>query len=214
MKICFLIAVLTAVAAQAGLEWEQKEVTLQVQPTQVAADAVFRFSNTGEEPVHLNDVKVTCGCLSSKVTKRIYVPGESGEVVIRFDLLNRIGKQRKTAIALTGNNEETSLFIDVDIPESFTIESKLIQWKKGDIEERKTTRLINSNTNPIGLLSLTSSNKELPAELKTIREGFEYEVVVAHKGTNTNVRSVIRIATAPPPGQTESKPLKLYVHAH
>jgi hypothetical protein len=73
--------------------------------------------------------------------------------------------------------------------------------------------LRNPNAIPIKLLSVSSSNELLPAELKTIREGFEYEVVVLRKPGAVNARAVIRIRTEPPPGLTESKSIKLYVSA-
>jgi hypothetical protein len=88
----------------------------------------------------------------------------------------------------------------------------MVFWRTGEDEETKTVKLSNAGTQPIRLLSIASSNEKLPAELRTIHDGFEYEVVVHRRAAARGSRSVIRIATEPPPGQTESKTIKLYAH--
>jgi hypothetical protein len=211
MKL-ILIMCLLAVTAYGNLEWEQKDVTLTVYPTQVSSNAVFRFSNTGNSPVTIKDVRVDCGCLSPALTRRTYAPGEKGELCVRFDLRDRTGPQRKGVVVWTTEGEDSKLFIECDIPEAFSFESKMILWPKGDQDKTKTIKLVNPNTTPIKLLSLTSSHAELPAQLKTVREGFEYEVVISNKTTSANTRSVIRIEIEPPLGLTEAKTLKFYVH--
>ena len=213
MKRWILAALLAAPAAQADFEWAQKELKMQTHPTQVSADAIFRFSNEGNAPIKIERVKVSCSCLAPKLTKRTYASGEKGELTIQLDLRNRIGKQHKTVLVTTSDGVETKLSIITDIPEAYTVESKNIIWKIGDEEKIKTLRLKNPNADPIELRSLTSSNSELPTELKTIREGFEYEVIVTRNTDQKNARSVIRISLEPPAGQTQSKTLKLYVYA-
>ncbi|MEE9368422.1 MAG: DUF1573 domain-containing protein [Pontiella sp.] len=213
MRLLFLIALFAGLSAHAKLEWEQKEVKVNVHATQLSADAVFHFSNTGTAPDSLADIRVSCGCLSPKPTKRIYAPGENGELVISLDLRNRTGKQRKAFAVTSDDGSATQLFVEVNIPEVYTMAPILVVWPKGTGEKSKTSRLVNPNPNPIRLLSATSSNADFPVELKVIREGFEYEVVVSRLTAASNVRSVIRIATEIALGQTESKILKLYVHA-
>ena len=100
-----------------------------------------------------------------------------------------------------------------DIPRAFTLKSPLLNWDKGDASPEKRVTLHNPNAVPVKLLSITSSNELLPAEIKTIREGFEYEVVVLRKPGAVNARAVLRIRTEPPPGLAESKLIKLYVSA-
>jgi hypothetical protein len=212
MKTIFMLLLLSSVA-HAGLEWEQKEIKLSVLPTQVAADAVFRFANKGEAPVTLGEVRVGCGCLSAKPTKRILAPGEQGELKIRFDLENRTGLQRKAVFVETDSGEKAELFVVCDIPESFSIEPRLLTWRQGDQATNKTTRLVNPNPHPIKLSPPTSSLASLPVEMKTIREGFEYEVIVSRNPSAKNARAVIRVQTEPPPGQAESKVLKIYAYA-
>ena len=198
---------------QAALEWEQKEVRIEPDVTQISANAVFHFSNASQVPVSLAEVRVSCGCLSTQLTKRIYAPGEKGELAVAFDLRNRTGKQRKALVVTGDDGSAAQLFVEVDIPVVYSIEPNMVVWPKSNHQKSKTSRLVNPNTVPVRLLSATSSNPDFPVELNVIREGFEYEVVVNRLGAASNVRSVVRITTEAAPGQKESKQLKLYVHA-
>ncbi len=213
MKTFLLSSLFAVTLVQAGLEWQQEEITLEVGATQVSADAVFRFSNTGKEPVQFSSLKPSCGCLAPRLSKRTCPPGESGELTVRFDLRNRTGKQRKALVVNTDDGAAVSLFTVTDIPMAYKISPTLMKLAAGSAVTNKTATLSNPNKDPIRLLSLTSSHKGLPAELKTVREGFEYEVIVSRQSDEKNMRSVIRITTEPPPGHKLSKTLKLYAHA-
>lgn len=213
MNKLFLCILMMAVTAGARIEWKQTEVILDVHPSQISADAVFEFTNAGETPVSFSDIKVTCGCLADKPLKPSYAPGETGQLVIMLNLKNRYGKQRKKVFAHTLDGQKTELTVSADIPRAFLFKSPLLTWKEGDASPEKSVTLHNPNAIPIKLLSIASSNQLLPAELKPIREGFEYEVVVRRKPGATHARAVLRIRTEPPPGLAESKSITLYVSA-
>ena len=46
---------------------------------------VFRFTNTGDGPVAVVDVAVSCRCLSAEYTRTVVRPGESGQVTLVCD---------------------------------------------------------------------------------------------------------------------------------
>jgi hypothetical protein len=210
MRLFTTVCLLMAGSAQAALEWEGTVQTLEVHPTQVSAPAVFGFANAGKNTIAITDVRVSCGCLAPKLAQRTYGPGERGELQVDLDLRDRTGKQRKAIVVRTDDGSETTLYVECDIPPAYVPEPKLISWRKDDPSDTKTVRLLNAGSIPIKLLSIASSHAGLPAELKTIRAGFEYEVVVTRG--SANARSVIRITTEPPPGQTASKTIKLYAY--
>ncbi len=212
MRILALLLSMSA-GSMAELSWQQNTITNQVHPTQVFTEAQFRFSNTGPEPAFISDVVVTCGCLSAKPSKKSIAPGEEGVVTLGLNLRNRQGKLRKMALVRTRDGQEQILTICVNIPPAYVIEPRLIRWDKADDEPTKTVHLLNPNETPIRLLSISSSHEALPAKLETIREGFEYEVVVTRSPDAQQARSVIRIATEPPPGYDESITLKIYAIA-
>ncbi len=214
MRLQTLLAVLpVAVTAGAQAVWQQTEARLQVHPSQVSAEAVFGFTITGTEAVSFPKVEIACGCLSAGPLKSSYAPGETGQLVITFNLRNREGLQRKHVRIETDGGQRTALTIVADIPKSYVVEPKLLNWQPEDDARQKTVHLSNPNAVPIRLLSISSSHEGLPAELKIIREGFEYEAVVQRNPGVVNAHSVIRISTEPPPGLKESKSIHLYVFA-
>ena len=44
----------------------------------------FRFTNTGQTPLLLRDVRPSCGCTGAEWEKRPVAPGETGEIKITF----------------------------------------------------------------------------------------------------------------------------------
>ncbi len=55
----------------------------------------FTFTNTGTAPLLITKVTPGCGCTTAKYTQKPVLPGESGEVEIRFDTRGFSGKQYK-----------------------------------------------------------------------------------------------------------------------
>jgi hypothetical protein len=55
----------------------------------------FRFTNTGNQPLIIERVEVTCGCTSPSWTKEPVMPGKSGIVSAKFDSAGKLGQQKK-----------------------------------------------------------------------------------------------------------------------
>lgn len=212
MKILLLILWFTT-CASAALKWEQQTANLKVHPTQRTVPVEFKFSNTGEAPVTIQRVDVSCGCLMPKIKNKTLAPGEQGVLTIVFYLDNRRGPQEKQVLVITDDGKEVHLTIKTDIPTSYLVEPTLMKWAVDNPMPVKKVKLTNKNPFPIQLLSAVSSNEKVPVELKAIRPGYEYELLVPRPPAGNKIRSVIRIKTEPPAGETESKDLTLYVLA-
>ena len=70
------------------------------------ADGVrtFVFTNTGNAPLIISSVKSTCGCTVPKKPKGPIMPGETGEIEVKYDT-NRVNPIRKTITVIS--NAET-----------------------------------------------------------------------------------------------------------
>tara|TARA_B100000945_G_C20421336_1_gene618192 strand:+ start:1524 stop:1901 length:378 start_codon:yes stop_codon:yes gene_type:complete len=55
----------------------------------------FTFENIGDVPIEIQGVKSSCGCTVPKKPKAPILPGEKGEIQVKYDT-NRIGVFRKT----------------------------------------------------------------------------------------------------------------------
>ena len=62
---------------------------------------VFKFKNTGDAPLIVSDVKSSCGCTVPKKPTEPILPGENGEIEVKYDT-NRVNPVRKT-ITVTSN---------------------------------------------------------------------------------------------------------------
>ncbi len=61
----------------------------------------FVFTNEGNEPLILSNVKASCGCTTPSWTKEPIMPGKNGSIKVRYNT-NNIGSFNKT-ITVTSN---------------------------------------------------------------------------------------------------------------
>jgi len=99
-KILGLIAVImitTASYAQAGAKIEFKSDTVDYGTTSKDSDngiRTFEFTNTGDAPLTIKDVKSSCGCTVPSWPKESIAPGKSGKIEVKYNMTP--GPIRKT----------------------------------------------------------------------------------------------------------------------
>jgi hypothetical protein len=72
--------------------------------TVISGDTVehtFVFENRGTEPLKILSARGSCGCTVPKYSAEAVMPGEKGEVFVRFRSAGRVGKQNKTVTLVT-----------------------------------------------------------------------------------------------------------------
>ena len=72
---------------------------------------VFEFTNTGNAPLIISNVKSTCGCTVPKKPEGPIMPGETGEISVKYDT-NRVNPIRKT-ITVTSNAETPTVALKI-----------------------------------------------------------------------------------------------------
>ena len=102
MLLFFLAGFITN-AQEKGAKIEFKAYTIDYGTINKGADGVrtFEFTNTGDEPLIVSNVKSSCGCTIPKKPKQPILPGETGEIEVKYDT-NRVNPIRKT-ITVTSN---------------------------------------------------------------------------------------------------------------
>jgi hypothetical protein len=79
----------------------------------------FKFTNTGNEPLVIENAKGSCGCTVPSYPKEPIAPGGTGEILVKFNSAGKSNQQQKT-VTLTANTEplQTILtikaFVEVD----------------------------------------------------------------------------------------------------
>ncbi|MCC5944801.1 MAG: DUF1573 domain-containing protein [Bernardetiaceae bacterium] len=82
--------------ALAIMEIEEKEFEFGKIKEGESVSHVFKFTNTGEAPLTITNTHTTCGCTVPAYSKDPVMPGEQGEVSVKFDSKGKVGTQRKT----------------------------------------------------------------------------------------------------------------------
>lgn len=79
---------------------------------------IFKFTNTGSNPLIIQDAKGSCGCTVPKYPKEPIAPGEQGEIEVVYSPGTQKGLQTKT-VTLTANTEpnQTTLQIKAEVEE-------------------------------------------------------------------------------------------------
>jgi hypothetical protein len=67
---------------------------------------IYRFTNTGDEPLVLSNAKGSCGCTVPTWPKDPIQPGGSGAIVVEFDTKGKMGPQVKQ-VTITANTDPT-----------------------------------------------------------------------------------------------------------
>ncbi|TXK45297.1 DUF1573 domain-containing protein [Pontibacter qinzhouensis] len=71
---------------------------------------VFKFTNTGTQPLVIERVDVTCGCTTPSWTKEPVMPGKTGFVTAKFNSAGKMGQQKK-AITVHSNNTDGAKYV-------------------------------------------------------------------------------------------------------
>jgi hypothetical protein len=62
---------------------------------------VFAFTNTGNEPLIISNVQVTCGCTVPEWPKDPIAPGGKSQITVAFNSTGKMGMQNKTVTVVS-----------------------------------------------------------------------------------------------------------------
>lgn len=93
----FLVIGATTAQAQNVAKMEFETETLDFGEIKKNSDGVrvFKFKNTGNAPLVIENVTSSCGCTIPKKPEEPILPGETGEIEVKYDT-KRVGPIRKT----------------------------------------------------------------------------------------------------------------------
>jgi len=181
-------------SVQAKLEFESTTVELKAKPTDEEVPTTFKFKNTGDKEVAISKISVGCSCLKATTDKESYAPGESGEVNVIFKIGSFTGHQSK-GMTIVAGDQRTRLQFGLQIPNVITITPNVLEWAVGSKPEAKTFKVKVEHPDPIKILSMKPSRDGFNPELKTIKEGREYEVTLTPDSLDTAMLGFLRIST-------------------
>lgn len=80
----------------------------------------FKFKNTGNEPLVITNVQVTCGCTTPKGwTRDPILPGQSSEITVGFNSAGKYSRQEKviTIVSNAVNHEGAQIMFSANVLE-------------------------------------------------------------------------------------------------
>lgn len=96
------------------LEWDKIENSFGTIQQGEKVQIVFKFTNTGKNPLVINQVTAGCGCTVAEYTKEAVPPGATGKITAAFDSgQTSAGEIRKNIFVTTntlGGNFHTLTF--------------------------------------------------------------------------------------------------------
>ncbi len=165
----------------------------------------FIFTNTGASTLEILDVRPGCGCTTAGTWDKKVEPGRTGSIPLQFNSTGFGGMLAKSATVTCNDPRQTNLFLQlrgtvwkpVDVTPAMAIFNI-----SADVQtnETKVLRITNNMEAPVTLSELKSGNPAFQAELKTLKEGKEFElhVTAVPPFTNNTVFSSITLKTSSP----------------
>ena len=88
----------------------------------------FKFKNVGKSPLIITAVKGSCGCTVPTKPEEPIMPGESGEIKVKY-ATNRIGPFSKT-VTITSNAYEPTVVLKV--------KGRVLENETADLQKKKS----------------------------------------------------------------------------
>jgi len=123
MKRIFLVFIGIAIAAtvfsQTGkadgpvITWEKASYDFGDISQGEKVEHTFKFTNTGNQPLIITNIQVTCGCTTPKGWPRDPIAaGAKGEVTVAFNSTGKLGKQNKVVTVMSNavNSDNQVMF--------------------------------------------------------------------------------------------------------
>ena len=77
---------------------------------------IFKFKNTGNEPLIISNAKGSCGCTVPEWPKDAIAPGKSGEIKVIFDSKGKGavgGKEDSKRVTITANTNPVETYLNI-----------------------------------------------------------------------------------------------------
>ena len=163
----------TAPAAASTLTLEPTKLNLGTIATGKFARGTVLITNTGTEPITINQCKTSCGCTSTKCPKgETLAPGQSEEVEIQITAGTRARQINKTVTFLVDGQRPVTLPVSVEVIAYVTLNPQTID---PDVNTDGKLVLTATDGQPFRILSM---NPEVIEDFEDI-EATEHEVYVS-----------------------------------
>lgn len=198
LAAAWLGGLMLAATASAGLQWQATELTVPMtSPMTTEVEGTFHFTNTGTTPVTIRDVRTTCSCTAAVPDKTVYQPGETGTLAARLKVSRGSTLLRKAIYVTTDAADApmTQLELVCQTRAFFSCDQQWLAWRIGDAAATRVIRATADGDRPIHIKDIRSVAAGFRYELRTVRDGWEYELHITPTDTRARHSQTLTLVT-------------------
>jgi hypothetical protein len=144
----------------------------------------FVFTNIGTATIEILDVKPGCGCTTAGTWTRKVKPGKTGIIPLQFDSANFGGPVEKQATVMCNDPGQSNLVLEIKgiVWKPIDVSSSMVAFNvssESQPNETKVVRIVSNRDEPLTLSDMECTNQSFHAELKTVRQGKEFELRIS-----------------------------------
>lgn len=187
MRVLLLLMILSTVFA-ADLAFEHETISVTPKTGEDTVSARYAFTNTGTAPLTITALEASCGCTAVELEKRVYQPGEKGEITAVLDLDGLSGAQDKTVQVSHDHGAMILLHLKVSLPEAPTITPTFLTWKVGDAATAQVAVITMADGVAERAVEVTTTSPDVTGTLAARADGtWTLTVTPASTAASTNV---------------------------
>jgi hypothetical protein len=192
----FLISITIPFAVSANLAFDIERIDHEATLDETEYKAVFPFTNRGNKAVEILDVKSSCGCTTAIPSKRVFQPGESGEISATFDYGSREGKQIKSIRVETNQdpNPQIALTLQVNIPTALEVSPSVVMWNRATESEfkAKEVTITSELDESVEIVEVIASSDLFSHEIKVLDAGKKFTLAITPKDIPADQKGILR----------------------
>ena len=182
-----------------SLDWEKTTIEVAAKPVDKTVTVNFAFRNTTDHPVEIVKIRTSCGCTVAESAKKTFAPGEKGTVKAVFTTVGRKGKQEKAIVVETSEKGTPDvLTLRVNLPDTIKVNKEMLSWNISDPLESQAFDVSVIAPGSAKVVAASPLGADFQADLKVIKGGEKYQVIVTPVMTDRPVQGTIRLEVADP----------------
>lgn len=175
-----------SVAPRPALAFNQYQVDLGAIQAMPEVRATFVFQNRGSQPVEIQEIQPSCGCLMPRLSKKHYEPGESDGLVVRVQPANEQPGSKEYFVDVKYTDPEprsVRLTFKLVIPEEQLLVSPkaLIFFQFGEQETTQNLTVTNARGSSLRILDAVTNSSYITLQIGeqglSPRDGYPQQAV-------------------------------------
>src|SRR5438876_3954423 len=143
----------------------------------------FVFTNIGTATLEIKDVRPGCGCTTAGTWDKVVEPGKTGSIPLQFNSANFGGTVMKQATVTCNDLSQSNVLLQIKgtVWKPIEVTPTMAVFNissEAQTNDTKVVRIVSNLDQPLTLSDLQCTNSSFKAELKTVKEGKEFELQI------------------------------------